>query len=89
MIGLVWKPEKNVELKRDPNRSSFDDVVEALAAGGYRDALRNRNHPDQMILVVEIEGYAHAVPYRIVGTMMFLRTVYPSRELQKKHGMKP
>ena len=86
MIAVIWKPEKNEELKKDPTRPSFDDVLEAIAEGGYRDVLRNKNHPDQVVLVVMIQGYAHAVPCRILGTLMFLRTVFPSRILQKTYG---
>jgi hypothetical protein len=40
----------------------------------------------QRILVVEIDGYACAVPYVIDGKTMFLKTIYRSRELQKFYG---
>lgn len=37
-------------------------------------------------MVVMINGYAHAVPYRLEGDTGIMITVYPSRVLQKRFG---
>lgn len=87
MKSWGWKPEKN-ELLRDLGRPSFEDVLEALAGGGFRDVLTNPNYPDQKILIVMIAGYAHAVPFKETRDLFFLFTVYPSRAYQKRYGGK-
>jgi hypothetical protein len=84
----TWNPEKN-ELLRLRGRPEFEEVLTALREGGLRAYGSNPHHPGQMILVVMIDGYAHAVPYRIEGEVAFMLTVYPSRKLQKRFGGDP
>ena len=67
-------------------RPGFEDVLDALESGGYRDVLVNPSHPDQKILIVMIDDYAHAVPFKETGEIYFLFTVYPSRAYQKRYG---
>ncbi|MBX2987092.1 MAG: hypothetical protein KF802_04265 [Bdellovibrionaceae bacterium] len=69
-------------------RPCFEDVLEALAEGGFRDVLINPNYPDQKILIVMIDNYAHAVPFKETTDLFFLFTVYPSRAYQKQYGGK-
>ena len=87
MKSWAWKPEKN-ELLKEMGRPSFEDVLEALEKGGFRDVLRNPNYPDQKLLIVMIDGYAHAVPFKEADDIFFLFTVYPSRAYQKRYGGK-
>ena len=63
MKSWVWKPEKN-DILKEMGRPCFEDVLEALANGGFRDILSNPNYPDQKILIVIINDYAHAVPFK-------------------------
>jgi hypothetical protein len=67
---------------------SFEDVLDALENGGFRDVLISSNYPDQKILIVMIDDYAHAVPFKEVDEIFFLFTVYPSRAYQKRYGGK-
>jgi hypothetical protein len=60
--------------------------MDALLAGGYRGSEDNARYPGQKIMVVMIEGYAHAVPYRMEGEIGIMITVYPSRAMQKRFG---
>jgi hypothetical protein len=87
MKSWVWKPEKNERLK-EMGRPSFEDVLEALENGGFRDVLMSSNYPDQKILIVMIDDYAHAVPFKEIEEIFFLFTVYPSRAYQKQYGGK-
>ncbi len=87
MKSWAWKPEKN-ELLKEMGRPCFEDVLEALINGGFRDILSNPNYPDQKILIVMIDGYAHAVPYKEADKIFFAFTVYPSRAYQKRYGGK-
>jgi hypothetical protein len=87
MKSWAWKPEKN-ELLKEMGRPCFEDVLEALINGGFRNVLSNPNYPDQKILIVMIDSYAHAVPFKEAESIFFLFTVYPSRAYQKRYGGK-
>jgi hypothetical protein len=87
MKSWVWKPEKNKKLK-EMGRPSFEDVLDALEKGGFRDVLSSSNYPDQKILIVMIDSYAHAVPFKEAEEVFFLFTVFPSRAYQKRYGGK-
>jgi hypothetical protein len=87
MKTWAWKPEKN-DLLKEMGRACFEDVLEALSVGGFRDVLVNTNYLDQMILIVIINGYAHAVPLKETELLFFMFTVYPSRAYQKRYGDK-
>lgn len=87
MKSWAWKPEKNEKLK-EMGRPCFEDVLEALENGGFRDILSNPNYPDQKILIVMIDDYAHAIPFKEVEGIFLLFTVYPSRAYQKRYGGK-
>ena len=85
MKSWGWKPEKNAKL-RELGRPCFEDVLDALENGGYRDVLQNPSYPDQKILIVVIDDYAHAVPFKETEEINFLFTMYPSRAYQKRYG---
>ena len=87
MKSWAWKPEKN-DLLKEMGRPCFEDVLDSLINGGFRDVLRNRNYPEQRILVVMIDDYAHAVPFKETKELFFLFTVFPSRAYQKRYGGK-
>lgn len=87
MKSWAWKPEKN-KLLKEMGRPCFEDVLEALTNGGFCDVLSNPNYPVQKILIVMIDGYAHAVPFKETENIFFLFTVYPSRAYQKRYGGK-
>ena len=86
-VSWNWKPEKNDRLK-ELKRPCFEDVLQALEKGGFRDILANSNYPDQRLLVVMIFGYIHIVPFKMTKGLFFLFTIYPSRVYQKKYGGK-
>ena len=83
-----WSYEKDQQLQRERGITFFD-VVEAVKNGRLLDdtSLPNQNsYSHQRILVVEIEGYAHIVPYVVEDSgTWFLKTIYPSREATKKY----
>lgn len=85
--SLAWSEEKDRWLRMERGLS-FDAVREAVEEGRILDVL---DHPNtnrfghQRILVVEIGGYACAVPFVVDGEILFLKTIYRSRELQKRY----
>ena len=42
--------------------------------------------PFQEVLVVQIDGYAHAVPVEENEHFLVLKTVFPSRKLNERYG---
>ena len=88
---IFWNEEKNQKLKAGRG-VGFEDVVQAMENGRI---LADLEHPQsgrkasQRVLVVEILGYACAVPYvEDTGTVYF-KTLYLRRVYQKKYGRKP
>lgn len=83
---LEYSEEKNLILK-ETRGVCFEDVVEAVETNKIIDDLKNRNHPNQRILVVRMKKYIYAVPYVVdrEKKIMFLKTIYASRVLLKKY----
>lgn len=80
-----WDPEKSAVLQAR-HGVSFEDVLIAFLEGRL---LADMDHPSdtyahQRLAVVLIDGYAYAVPYVVDGDIRFLKTLFPSRKLQKR-----
>lgn len=72
---------------------SLEEVAKIIRKGAILKNLRHHNprkHPNQRIFVLSIQGYVYAVPYVIdrKRKVLFLKTLYPSRELTKKYLIK-
>jgi hypothetical protein len=85
MKRIGWSPVKAKALREDSLRGgvSFEDCVVAMEEGHI---LADLPHPNpryalQRLLVLNINGYAYAVPYVEDGDELFLKTVFPSRKL--------
>ena len=82
-----WNEDKNEFLKAKRGLA-FETVVAAVENGlvladiDHHQAARKHR---QRLLVVEIDGYACAVPYVEDGTRVFLKTIFRSRALNKKY----
>ncbi|HGG59987.1 MAG TPA: toxin [Gammaproteobacteria bacterium] len=85
MKRLVWNAEKALLLRNNSARGnvSFEECVIAIESNKILDDIENpsRNHPNQRLFVLEIDGYAYAVPYVESEKELFLKTVFPSRKL--------
>jgi hypothetical protein len=82
-----WNPDKNEALKAERG-ISFERIVLAIEEGGILDVLRHpneRRYPNQLILVVAVEGYAYLVPYVEEADGYFLKTVIPSRKATREY----
>ena len=82
MPECTWDPVKDEWLLRNRGMS-FNDVVYHLEHGGFLADIRHPNqerHPGQRLYVVQIDGYAHVVPFYRDGDVESLRTIYPSRK---------
>lgn len=87
MRRFRWDPEKNETLKTERG-ISFERIVLAIEDGDVLDVLRHPEegrYPDQLILVVAVEGYAYMVPYVEEPDGYFLKTVIPSRKATREY----
>jgi hypothetical protein len=87
--AINYSLEKNEILKADRN-VSFEDVLLAIEAGNLLDDIEHPNkekYPNQniFIILIEIKEYVYLVPYVEDGSMIFLKTIIPSRVMTKKY----
>jgi len=89
---IRYSLEKNEILKA--NRGiSFEDVILALEEGYLLDDIEHPNkerYPNQniFIILVVVKDYVYLVPYVEDETSIFLKTIIPSRKMNKKYNKK-
>ncbi len=86
MKHFAWSQEKNLQLQQERG-ISFEAVVFHLERGDVLDLLDHPNqdrYPGQRMWVVEIEEYAHLVPFVETEHEIFLKTVIPSRKATRQ-----
>lgn len=89
----IYDEQKNLKLKKERG-VCFDNVITAISDGKILDIIPHHNkkeHPNQMILIIEINDYAYLVPYLEEEDLLVLKTVFPSRKFTKLYlgGKKP
>lgn len=79
-------------LPGDPNKKSlksrgltWEIILEAIESGGLLDILSDTTRNAQVVLVVQISGYVHAVPCEFRGSDLRMITAFPSRKLNKRY----
>lgn len=85
---IIWDERKNIKLKLERN-ISFETVSDIILNKQYLDILDNPSRPDQNLFVIELNKYIYAVPFIIdKESNIVLKTIFPSRKLQKIYGEK-
>ena len=87
MKQINWNAEKNQTLMKERG-ISFEDIVFSIQQGDLLDDLCHPNkdkYPNQRLFVVNVEGYAHLVPYVENEEEIFLKTIIPSRKATNKY----
>lgn len=87
MKQINWNAEKNQTLMKERG-ISFEDIVFSIQQGDLLDDLSHPNtdkYPNQRLFVINVEGYAHLVPYVENEEEIFLKTIIPSRKATKKY----
>lgn len=86
---VEYSEEKNLILL-ETRGVIFQNVIDEIEKNQILDDIKNKNYPNQRMLVVRIKKYVYAVPYVIdqKRKVMFLKTIYPSRVLVKKYDVK-
>lgn len=82
---IEWSITKNAELKQ--NRGvCFEDVEYAIREDKIINIVPHHNlekYPNQKILLVEVNGYIHYVPFVENEDSYFLKSIIPSRKYNK------
>ena len=86
-MNIKWNEEKNVWLEK--NRGlTFEVFAEKILRNEIIDRIVHPNkdkYPNQLIFIIEIDGYCYAVPHVKTETGIFLKTVIPDRRMTKKY----
>jgi len=82
--NLMYSYEKNEHLKKGRG-IGFEDVILSLENG---DILDDISHPNQdlFIIFVRIKDYVYLVAYVDTEDEIFLKTIIPSRKINKKYS---
>jgi len=81
-----WQPERNAWLRLH-RRISLDEIVIHMGRG---DVWKTSPHPNrskyrhQSVAFVIVEDSIYLVPFDVVGDMIFLRTIIPSRKATRQ-----
>ena len=89
---IRYSLEKN-EILKEQRGVSFEDVILSLEEGYLLDDLEHPNrekYPNQniFIILIKIKDYVHIVPYVENEESIFLKTIIPSRKMNKKYNPK-
>ena len=82
---IRWNEEKNQLLLLERG-ISFEMVVDELEKGGIlaiEPHPNSKKYPNQMILVLRLQEYICYVPFVETEEEIFLKTIIPSRKLNK------
>ncbi|MCX7115428.1 MAG: DUF4258 domain-containing protein [Gammaproteobacteria bacterium] len=84
---IEWSDEKNAKLIAERG-IGFEDIYVAIQNGYLLGIVKGKEpkYAHQHIFVVFIDGYTYAVPFVEDENKIFLKTLYPSRELHKKYS---
>jgi len=86
----MYSYEKNELLKKERN-ISFEDVILSLENGDLLDDISHPNkekyhNQDIFIIFIRIKDYVYLVPYVETDDEIFLKTIIPSRKMNKKYS---
>ena len=87
MKQINWNAEKN-QILMNERGISFEDIVFSIQQGDLLDDLCHPNkekYPNQRVFVINVEDYAHLVPYVENESEIFLKTIIPSRKATNKY----
>jgi hypothetical protein len=89
---IRYSLEKNEILKSERD-ISFEDVILALESGYLLDDITHPNrekysNQNIFIILIQIKDYVYLVPYVEDDTSIFLKTIIPSRKMNKKYNKK-
>lgn len=87
---IRWNEEKNQLLKMQRNLD-FEDVLDEMKAGrilGRKTHPNKQKYPNQEIFIIKLKDYICYVPFVETKDEIFLKSIIPSRKLNKIYGDK-
>ncbi len=84
---LRWNAEKDAQLQQDRG-IGFETVAQAIKDKKSLAIIPHPNqekYPSQEMLVIQINDYVYLVHYVEADDYYFLKTIFPSRKMNKKH----
>lgn len=89
---IRYSLEKN-EILKEQRGVSFEDVILSIDDGNLLDDMEHPNkekypNPNMFIILIKIKDYVHIVPYVEDDNSIFLKTIIPSRKMNKKYNKK-
>jgi len=87
---IRFSPEKNNLLKLERG-VGFEEVLLAIEMGDVLDDLAHSNqdkysHQNILVLLLRIKDYVYIVPYVEEDDFIFLKTIIPSRKMNKRYN---
>ncbi len=80
-----WNDQKNEWLNGERG-ITFEDVIFHLTHDGLLDTIEHPNqkqYSGQRLFIINVDGYAHIVPFVEDDDVIFLKTIVPSRKMTK------
>lgn len=80
-IEYEYSAEKNIKLKKERG-ISFDEIIYYINNGHLLDTIKHPNeekYGSQNFYVVDADGYVYLVPFVRNGDVVFLKTIFASR----------
>ena len=87
MKPFRWNEEKNSQLQIERG-IRFEAALNAILEGKTLDIIDHPNqdkYPNQRIFILEINQYVYLVPFVEDEQEIFLKTMIPSRKMNKKY----
>jgi uncharacterized DUF497 family protein len=84
-MNFRWNIEKNDLLKKERG-VCFEDVVTQIYEDNVLDIIKHPNeekYPGQKIYIILLQNYVHMIPFVKDGDEIFLKTIVPSRKMNK------
>ncbi len=84
-MNFRWNLEKNELLKKERG-VCFEDVVTQIYDDNILDIIKHPNqkkYPGQHIYIIVLQNYVHMIPFVKKDDEIFLKTIVPSRKMQK------
>jgi len=84
-MNFRWNIEKNDLLKKERG-VCFEDVVTQIYEDNVLDIVKHPNeekYPGQKIYIILLQNYVHMIPFVKDGDEIFLKTIVPSRKMNK------
>lgn len=81
---IDFNNDKNLLLK-ETRGICFDDVAGLIREGKTLANINHKSRVNQRIFIIKFKGYVYSVPYTLdrKRKIVFLKTVYPSRDFTK------